>query len=168
MTWLVTGAAGYIGAHVVVHLLTSGERVVGLDDLSTGDAGRLPAEVPLIRADVTDAGVVRAALACHEVTGVMHLAGVKLAPESTRRPIHYYRQNVGAVAAVLEAMTGSQSSPPSNSSPPRPVLTTCPGSPCGTSTRRGRQPPPRRPGHRQPHSPGVAGRPHRRAPRGGR
>ena len=105
MTWLVTGAAGYIGAHVVAALLTAGERVVGLDDLSAGDPGRLPAEVPLIRADATDVTAVRAALTRHDVTGVMHLAGVKSAPESTRRPIHYYRQNVGAVAAVLEAMT---------------------------------------------------------------
>jgi UDP-glucose 4-epimerase len=105
MTWLVTGAAGYIGAHVVDRLVAGGSRVVGLDDLSNGHAGRLPAGVPLIRADVTEVAAVRAVMARHEVTGVMHLAGVKSAPESTRRPIHYYRQNVGGVAAVLEAMT---------------------------------------------------------------
>jgi UDP-glucose 4-epimerase len=105
MTWLVTGAAGYIGAHVVAAMLVAGEPVVGLDDLSTGDPRRLPADVPLIRADVTDMDAVRAALARHHITGVMHLAGVKSAPESTRRPIHYYRQNVGAVATLLEAMT---------------------------------------------------------------
>jgi UDP-glucose 4-epimerase len=105
VSWLVTGAAGYIGAHVVAGLLGAGERVVGLDDLSTGDAGRLPAGVPLIRADVTDAAAVRAVMTGHGVTGVMHLAGVKSAPESMRDPLRYYRQNVGAVAAVLEAMT---------------------------------------------------------------
>jgi UDP-glucose 4-epimerase len=105
MSWLVTGAAGYIGAHVVARLHAGGEDVVGLDDLSTGVAGRLPAGVPLIRADVGDAAAVRATMARYGVTGVMHLAGVKSAPESARRPMHYYRQNVGAVAAVLEAMT---------------------------------------------------------------
>jgi UDP-glucose 4-epimerase len=105
MTWLVTGAAGYIGAHVVARLHAAGQRTVALDDLSSGVAGRLPAGVPLIRADVSDIAVVRAAMACHGVTGVMHLAGVKSAPESTLRPMHYYRQNVGAVAALLEAMT---------------------------------------------------------------
>jgi UDP-glucose 4-epimerase len=105
MTWLVTGAAGYIGAHVIARLHAAGQRTVALDDLSSGVAGRLPAGVPLIRADVGDVTVVRAAMACHGVTGVMHLAGVKSAPESTRRPMHYYRQNVGVVAALLEAMT---------------------------------------------------------------
>ena len=105
MTWLVTGAAGYIGAHVVARLHAAGEPVVGLDDLSSGYEERLPSGVPLVRADVADPGAVRATMVCHGVTGVMHLAGVKLAPESTRRPMFYYRQNVGAVAALLEAMT---------------------------------------------------------------
>lgn len=105
MSWLVTGAAGYIGAHVVARLHAAGEPVVGLDDLSTGHPGRLPAGVPLVRADVADPVAVRAVLVAHGVTGVMHLAGVKSAPESTRRPMYYYRQNVGAVSALLEAMT---------------------------------------------------------------
>ncbi|MDT5033475.1 MAG: UDP-glucose 4-epimerase [Actinoplanes sp.] len=105
MSWLVTGAAGYIGAHVVARLHAAGEAVVGLDNLSTGYAERLPAGVPLVRADVSDATALRATLVGHGVTGVMHLAGVKSAPESTRLPMYYYRQNVGAVAVLLEAMT---------------------------------------------------------------
>jgi UDP-glucose 4-epimerase len=105
MRWLVTGAAGYIGAHVATCLQAAGEAVIGLDDLSTGAADRLPAAIPLICADVNDVAVLRATMAGHGVTGVMHLAGAKSAPESTRRPMHYYRQNVGAVAALLEAMT---------------------------------------------------------------
>ncbi|OEV26955.1 UDP-glucose 4-epimerase, partial [Streptomyces nanshensis] len=54
MTWLITGGAGYIGAHVARALTAAGERVVALDDLSTGLAGRLPAEVPLVRGPVSD------------------------------------------------------------------------------------------------------------------
>ena len=52
MAWLITGGAGYIGAHVVRDMVASGRDVVVLDDLSTGRADRLPAGVPLIKANV--------------------------------------------------------------------------------------------------------------------
>ena len=104
MTWLVTGGAGYIGAHVVADLLEAGERVVALDDLSTGDPARLPTDVPLVVADAGDPVMLRSTLDRHGVTGVMHLAGSKSVPESMRRPIWYYQQNVGVVGALLGAM----------------------------------------------------------------
>ena len=56
MTWLVTGGAGYIGAHVVAALRDGGERVVVLDDLSTGDRTRV-AGVTLVEA-LTEDGYV--------------------------------------------------------------------------------------------------------------
>ncbi|WP_238009139.1 UDP-glucose 4-epimerase GalE [Dactylosporangium sp. AC04546] len=107
MTWLVTGGAGYIGAHVVAALGAAGERVVVLDDLSTGDRNRLPLDVPLDVGDAGDPALVRAALTRHRVDGVMHLAGSKSAPDSLAQPIRYYRQNVGVVAAVLDAMVAT-------------------------------------------------------------
>ncbi|HTJ36748.1 MAG TPA: UDP-glucose 4-epimerase GalE [Dactylosporangium sp.] len=107
MTWLVTGGAGYIGAHVVMDLRESGERVVVLDDLSTGDPARLPGDVPLIVGDAGDPALVRATLEGHRVTGVMHLAGSKSAPDSLIEPIRYYRQNVGVVVSVLDAMVAA-------------------------------------------------------------
>ncbi|MET7422121.1 UDP-glucose 4-epimerase GalE [Dactylosporangium sp. NPDC005555] len=108
MTWLVTGGAGYIGAHVVADLLAAGERVVALDDLSTGDPARLPTGVPLVVADAGDPVMLRATLDRHHVTGVMHLAGSKSVPESVRRPIWYYQQNVGVVGALLAAMVDTR------------------------------------------------------------
>jgi UDP-glucose 4-epimerase len=50
MTWLITGGAGYIGAHVARAMADAGERVVALDDLSAGNPARLPADVPLVTA----------------------------------------------------------------------------------------------------------------------
>src|SRR5215470_6078561 len=104
MSWLVTGGAGYIGAHVVWAMRAAGVGVVVLDDLSTGRADRLPPDVPLVRASVLDRGAVRTALAAHQVTGVVHTAARKSVPESVADPLGYYRDNVGGVVVLLEAM----------------------------------------------------------------
>ena len=74
MTWLITGGAGYIGAHVVRAMTATGERAVVYDDLSTGIAERVPAGVPLVVGSVLDGDRVARALADHGVTGVVHLA----------------------------------------------------------------------------------------------
>lgn len=50
MTWLITGGAGYIGAHVARAMAAAGEDVVVLDDISTGVAERLPSDIELVRA----------------------------------------------------------------------------------------------------------------------
>src|SRR5262249_40379339 len=55
---LVTGAAGFIGAHVARHCGSLGMHVVGLDDLSGGFAENVPAEVEFVRGSVTDAALV--------------------------------------------------------------------------------------------------------------
>ncbi|WP_318203248.1 UDP-glucose 4-epimerase GalE [Streptomyces sp. SCL15-4] len=105
MTWLITGGAGYIGAHVVRAMTAAGERAVVYDDLSTGIAERVPAEVPLVRGSVLDADLLAETLARHEITGVVHLAAKKQVGESVDRPLHYYRQNVEGLRVLLEAVT---------------------------------------------------------------
>jgi UDP-glucose 4-epimerase len=104
MTWLLTGGAGYIGAHIVRSLRAAGFRVVVLDDLSTGLAERVPAGVPLVEASVLDREAVVAALREYQVRGVIHLAAKKAAGESVERPLHYYKENVTGFAHLLEAM----------------------------------------------------------------
>lgn len=103
-TWLVTGGAGYIGSHVVRELLASGRDVVVLDDLSSGHARRIPANVPFVQADVGDRAAVADALAQYSVDGVIHLAAKKAVGESVELPLHYYRENVDGLLALLEAM----------------------------------------------------------------
>ena len=104
MTWLLTGGAGYIGAHVALALRASGREVVALDDMSTGVVGRLPEDVPLVQASVLDEDAVRAALREHSVTGVVHLAAKKAVGESVADPLLYYRENVSGFETLLRAM----------------------------------------------------------------
>jgi UDP-glucose 4-epimerase len=107
MTWLITGGAGYIGAHVVRAMTEAGERTAVYDDLSTGLVERVPAEVPLVVASTLDAESLRRALTDHAVTGVVHLAAKKQVGESMELHLHYYRENVEGLRVLLEAVTGA-------------------------------------------------------------
>ncbi|AJP01990.1 UDP-glucose 4-epimerase [Streptomyces cyaneogriseus subsp. noncyanogenus] len=105
MSWLVTGGAGYIGAHVVRAMAAGGERVVVYDDLSTGSADRVPDGVPLVVGSVLDASLLARAIRDHAVTGVVHIAAKKQVGESVEQPLRYYRENVTGLRTLLEVMT---------------------------------------------------------------
>ncbi|MFF3466808.1 UDP-glucose 4-epimerase GalE [Streptomyces sp. NPDC002619] len=107
MTWLITGGAGYIGAHVARGMAGAGERVVALDDLSAGVPARLPADVPLIEGSTLDAALLTRVLKEYGVTGVVHLAARKQVAESVAQPTRYYRENVGGLTTLLEAVAGA-------------------------------------------------------------
>jgi UDP-glucose 4-epimerase len=104
MTWLVTGGAGYIGAHVVRAFGAEGIDVVVIDDLSNGHREFVRDDVPFVEANLLDAAVVRDTITRYGVTGVVHLAGFKYAGESVDRPLHTYTQNVTAMVTLLEAV----------------------------------------------------------------
>jgi len=104
MTWLVTGGAGYIGAHVVRALLDADLGAVVLDDLSSGHERFVPEGVPFVRASILDADAVERAIVEHSVTGVIHVAGFKYAGVSVQRPLHTYEQNVTGMITLLEVM----------------------------------------------------------------
>jgi UDP-glucose 4-epimerase len=103
VSWLVTGGAGYIGAHVVTALSEAGLDAVVVDDLSTGVATRLPSGVPLERADVRDAPTMAAIVARYRPVGVIHLAARKDVAESTSHPLRYYRDNLDGLRSILSA-----------------------------------------------------------------
>ena len=103
MTWLVTGGAGYIGAHVVRSLVQDGGGVVVLDDLTTGEAGRADPAAAFVEGTVLDGALVRRVLHEHDVTGVVHIAAKKQVGESVADPLLYYRENVSGLVALLDA-----------------------------------------------------------------
>ncbi|MER6473838.1 UDP-glucose 4-epimerase GalE [Streptomyces collinus] len=107
MTWLITGGAGYIGAHVARVMAGAGQSVVALDDLSAAVPARLPADVPLVRGSTLDGDLLERVVAEHGVTGVVHLAARKQVAESVAEPTRYYRENVGGLATLLDAVAGA-------------------------------------------------------------
>ena len=104
MSVLVTGGAGYIGAHAVLALLDAGEAVVVVDDLSTGFAAAVPAGAVLIEGDVGDEGLIRTLVKDHGVDATMHFAAKTVVPESVADPEPYYATNTFKTAALLRAL----------------------------------------------------------------
>jgi UDP-glucose 4-epimerase len=105
MTWLLTGGAGYIGSHIIPAFTDAGVPVVVLDDLSTGYREYVPDGVPFVEGSVADPDAVARALDAHDVTGVVHLAGLKYAGVSVDEPLMFYRRNVTGMQTLLEAVT---------------------------------------------------------------
>jgi UDP-glucose 4-epimerase len=107
MTVLVTGGAGYIGSHMVNELLDAGERVVVLDNLSTGQAWAVPEGVPLVVGETGDQTLVGRLIREHNVDAVIHFAASIVVPDSVRDPLSYYRNNTANSRALIERVVNS-------------------------------------------------------------
>jgi UDP-glucose 4-epimerase len=103
MTVLVTGGAGYIGSHTVHALVDAGERVVVLDNLSTGFSAALPAPMLPIIGDVGDQTLVAELIENHNVEAIIHFAGSTIVPESMKHPLRYYGNNTANSRVLIEA-----------------------------------------------------------------
>ena len=102
MTVLVTGGAGYLGSHMVLALLDAGERVVGLDNLTTGFDWAVPEGVPLVIGETGDQACVAALIAEHGVDAIIHFAASIVVPDSVADPLGYYRNNTVNSRALIE------------------------------------------------------------------
>lgn len=105
--WLVTGGAGYIGAHVVEETSSSGRELLVLDDLSTGVASRLSNKIQFVRGSLQDSDLINRVFQNHKISGVLHLAAKKRVGESVKRPEYYWQENVGGLKNLLAAMQNS-------------------------------------------------------------
>ncbi|MDR3490191.1 MAG: UDP-glucose 4-epimerase GalE [Bradyrhizobium sp.] len=107
MTVLVTGGAGYIGGHMVLGLRDRGEKVVVLDDLSTGFAWAVPEGVELVVADFGDAEMVADIIAKHEIDAIAHFAAKIVVPDSVADPLGYYLNNTAKARNLIETAVRS-------------------------------------------------------------
>lgn len=102
MTVLVTGGAGYIGSHMVLALNDAGERVVTLDNLSTGFDWAVAQPARLVVGDVGDQALVAALIKEQGVDTIVHFAASVVVPESVSDPLRYYRNNTVNSRALIE------------------------------------------------------------------
>jgi len=103
MSILVTGGAGYIGSHMVWHLVDAGERVVVVDNLSTGFSWAVSPEATLVRGDCGDEALMMRLIAEQAVDAIIHFAGSIVVPESVSDPLGYYFNNTVKSRALIEA-----------------------------------------------------------------
>jgi UDP-glucose 4-epimerase len=108
---LLTGATGYIGSHTWLALWEAGFDVVGIDNFCNSSPGVLERlreiggrEPEFIAADICDARALDAVLNAHRIEAVVHFAALKAVGESVAQPLRYYRNNVGGLIQVCDAM----------------------------------------------------------------
>jgi UDP-glucose 4-epimerase len=106
MRVLVTGGAGYIGSHLVAHLVQQGDEVTVVDNLRQGHAQALALfpSVVVVNEDVSNRDALAKLLTSRGIEGVYHLAASSVVSESMERPLAYYRNNVAGSEALLSAM----------------------------------------------------------------
>jgi UDP-glucose 4-epimerase len=93
MTVLVTGGCGYIGSHLVWALHDRAEKVVVLDDLSTGFDWAIPEAAELVRGNIGDRALLDTVLSRGDIDAIVHFAGSIIVPESVTDPLKYYWNN---------------------------------------------------------------------------
>lgn len=98
---LVTGGAGYIGSHVVKLLGESGERMVVLDDLSTGQREAV-LYGEFVEGDVGDRALLAELIKRHQVDAVLHFADRTIVAESVANPLKYYANNTCKTRNLLQ------------------------------------------------------------------
>jgi UDP-glucose-4-epimerase GalE len=100
---LVTGGAGYVGAHACKALAKAGYSPVVYDNFSTGHESFVRWG-PLVRGDIRDDASLRDAIRAHEISAVLHFAACAYVGESVTDPRKYYDNNVAGTLSLLRAM----------------------------------------------------------------
>ena len=104
MNVLVTGGAGYIGAHAVKALIEEGYDVSIVDNLSTSDLRNVHSKAHFFPISIHDQDAVESILIQQKIDSIMHFAAFSLVQESVENPLKYYHNNVEGTRALLQAM----------------------------------------------------------------
>ena len=102
--WLITGGAGYIGAHIVRDFLKNNIEIVVIDDLSTGQKRKIPGDVVFYPSSILDKDILNQIFLNHEFEGVIHVAAKKSVIDSMTRPNYYFEENVMGLKNILDVM----------------------------------------------------------------
>jgi UDP-glucose 4-epimerase len=102
MSVLVTGGAGYIGGHMALALVDAGEKIVVVDNLSTGFAWAVPSGATLVVGDFGDSALIERLIDEHEVDAIAHFAAKIVVPESVGDPLGYYLNNTSKARNLIE------------------------------------------------------------------
>ncbi|OIV92641.1 hypothetical protein TanjilG_17992 [Lupinus angustifolius] len=113
-TVLVTGGAGYIGTHTVLHLLLAGFKTVVVDNLDNSShlailrvkelAGEFRNNLSFHNADLRDRDALEQIFVSTKFDAVIHFAGLKAVGESVKKPLLYYNNNLTGTITLLEVM----------------------------------------------------------------
>ncbi|MCU4677455.1 UDP-glucose 4-epimerase GalE [Catenovulum sp. 2E275] len=110
-TILVTGGAGYIGSHTVLELLSQGDQVIVVDNLSNASEESLERvkkitgkHVVFFQADILDKAALSQIFKHNHIDAVIHFAGLKAVGESTQIPLTYYHNNVTGTITLCQVM----------------------------------------------------------------
>ena len=108
---LVTGGAGYIGSHTVLVLLEAGYEVVVIDSLVNASSESLRRveritgkTLTFIEGDIRDRALLDNVFATHDISAVLHFAGLKAVGESVKLPLSYYENNLAGTVTLCQAM----------------------------------------------------------------
>ncbi len=108
---LLTGGAGYIGSHTYLALIKAGYTPIILDDFRNSRRGVLKRIQEIIghtlileEGDICDPAFVASVFKKHDIYGVVHFAALKSVGESVAKPLLYYRNNIGGLITLTEAM----------------------------------------------------------------
>ena len=101
--WLITGGAGYIGAHIADEFLANGKDVIIYDSLYRGLESRIDylrkkhkRDIPLIVADIRDINKFEEVISTYKLDGIIHTAALKAVGESMEKPDKYFEVNFHA------------------------------------------------------------------------
>lgn len=108
-TWLITGGAGYIGAHIADVFIKAGKSVVLYDSLHQGLQSRVDylrtkhnLDIPFIKADIRDYNEIEGTIQKYKVDGIVHTAALKAVGESMEKPDEYFEVNLTATNELIE------------------------------------------------------------------